>query len=560
MVKNYDDAEYLSNEDKELFVRIYQELQFIHQKMQAKEICDATILVNIINSIADSIKNKSKHIHEMSELNNSLAIKSTEMENEIEYLKDQLAQKNKEINSMIAENEEILDNEKRTIKEKSKEIVELKTKINEISRIEEVRSLAEEIKETNEHNTSTNVIEFHTPPRSANNSHPPQTNEHNKNAYFSSPENSSPENSIFYTTRKSTNPKQYQTEGNNMTRKEMEAKILTIEKNIEKILHKIQEPSQLNVNTKRNTSNLIQEIEKQTDILIIGDKHATNLKPTLEKKIPNNLHIMEYCNTEITLSDISTLNEIKTLKCKHLILVAGSNDIQKTPKKLIKQAINIIAKQFANSTIHLIQIPDRYDNVNLNFHINSVNKMVFDHIKKYKHIVVYKPQELIQSWDYENKIEINRNGKIKICNEISKAIRSFHRKYQAEINQRSLSQQKYQKYPHRNQYYNSYYYQSSWKPKEGTKENKNNRNVHFKRWNKDNTNQEYRRRWNYQNTQQTHPVASRQTSNQTEHWSAQNDNYQQNYEYYYYPYEQYGYDDNDMQLHYQQNYSDEYQV
>ncbi|KAL1464034.1 hypothetical protein WDU94_003718 [Cyamophila willieti] len=193
-----------------------------------------------------------------------------------------------------------------------------------------------------------------------------------------------------------------------------------------------------------------------------------------------------------------------------------------------------------------------------------MNKILFDHIKKYKHIVIYKPQELVQSWDYSDKIEINRNGKIEICNEISKTIKSAHRNYQSEIKQKSSNQLKYPKYSHfnrynqrRNQYYNSYYYQSSWKPKKETKENNNNRNVHFKSWNKNNTNQEYRRKWNYQNVHQAHPVTSNHTSNQTEHWSTQNDNYQQNY---YYPYEHYGYDDNDMQLQYQQNYSHDNQV
>lgn len=163
------------------------------------------------------------------------------------------------------------------------------------------------------------------------------------------------------------------------------------------------------------------ETKEKSDILIIGDYHAKNLKSTLVKYLPNNLKIKDNIYDDSDFPQISSLKD--SVSCSHLILMAGTHDIQKTPMLEIKESIDRIIRKYRSSIIHFVQIPDRFDNINLNYHINQVNKSIYFHLRKFSNVIVYKTKEIVNNWDYNQQVHLNNNGISKICRTVSKNIR-----------------------------------------------------------------------------------------------------------------------------------------
>lgn len=90
--------------------------------------------------------------------------------------------------------------------------------------------------------------------------------------------------------------------------------------------------------------------------------------------------------------------------------MAGTHDIQVTPMLEIKESIDKIIRQYKAKTIDFIQIPDRFDNVNMNYHINRVNKSIYFHMKKYRNVRNLRTSEIINNWDYNKNVNLNWNG------------------------------------------------------------------------------------------------------------------------------------------------------
>lgn len=168
------------------------------------------------------------------------------------------------------------------------------------------------------------------------------------------------------------------------------------------------------------SNNPVPSIIENVDVLIIGDHHAKQLKTSLTKKLPNHLKIDDIIIDKGGFPLLSTLK--KTKSCSHLILMAGTHDIQVTPMLEIKESIDKIIRQYKAKTIDFIQIPDRFDNVNMNYHINRVNKSIYFHMKKYRNVRNLRTSEIINNWDYNKNVNLNWNGINKLCRELSNNI------------------------------------------------------------------------------------------------------------------------------------------
>ncbi|KAL1446810.1 hypothetical protein WDU94_009823 [Cyamophila willieti] len=154
------------------------------------------------------------------------------------------------------------------------------------------------------------------------------------------------------------------------------------------------------------------------NLLIIGDQHASGLEPSLARSLPNHITI------ETLIKDGADFPKLSLEKIhhrpSHVILSAGTHDVQKTPIFEIKEAINKLLRKFKSSTVHYIQIPERFDQVNLNYHIDRVNRSVAYHLRKYKNVIIYKTNEIVNNWDYNNTTQINKNGYNKLSREIKR--------------------------------------------------------------------------------------------------------------------------------------------
>lgn len=165
--------------------------------------------------------------------------------------------------------------------------------------------------------------------------------------------------------------------------------------------------------------------DNQPSILIIGDEHVRNLKGTLSKKIPYNWNIHVHFDKKANLKTVSDHLMQTADKYDHLVLFAGSNDMFTSSKKVMLASLKNIMEKFKTSKqIHLLLIPERYDDINYNFHIKNVNDQIMEFVKPYQNVIIYNPKQIVDSWDYYDKLFIGRQGKIKICSEIAKKMLS----------------------------------------------------------------------------------------------------------------------------------------
>lgn len=161
----------------------------------------------------------------------------------------------------------------------------------------------------------------------------------------------------------------------------------------------------------------------QADVFIIGDGHARNIKETIQSRLPTTWCIQQSFDVKANLKTVSEKCIQKIDKCKHLIVMAGSNDICMSAKKDMLSSLKKILEKYAQSNmIHLVLIPDRYDDTRLNLHINNVNEQILEFVKPYKNVKTYNPRTILSSWDYYDSFFVGRQGKIKIGNEIVKNI------------------------------------------------------------------------------------------------------------------------------------------
>lgn len=169
-----------------------------------------------------------------------------------------------------------------------------------------------------------------------------------------------------------------------------------------------------------------QQQKKHVDIYMIGDSHIRNMKYTIKKYLPNNKYTVEESYIPgAKYNDISTKCLDGVDSCDHLIVMCGTNDIFKSKIETMKSSIDKICEKYKScQKIHMILVPDRYDDIQINYHIKIVNEKIVEHTKKYKNLIVYDTKKITENWDYSDGIHFGRNGKIKICKEIIKNITS----------------------------------------------------------------------------------------------------------------------------------------
>ncbi|KAI5705306.1 hypothetical protein M8J75_013723 [Diaphorina citri] len=353
-----------------------------------------------------------------------LQLKVSNLEEEI---KEQIQENNTCNNLIKKKNEEI--------KEKEEEITFLKAqpKTSDSTLDSELSEHRQSMNNTVMNITTTQDF-FVTPPR-RNHSIMRSAENHSTAEYtlFHSPNNGNelqryPENSIENPgtappQRKTVEVPQPQKDG---ITQQLISRITQLEDKISSALKKVENLNQKPENKEEKV------INKQPDILILGDQHARNIKTTITKSLPNTYRIHETFIVDGTFSQIHSTDNME--KCQHLVLMAGSNDVQKTPMKDIKSAIEAIFNKYQESTIHFIQIPFRYDNVALNYHINNVNYILSEYVRRFRNVKIYETQNIIENWDYTGNNELNRHGKIKICREVSKNIKFPKNSYKTPSN------------------------------------------------------------------------------------------------------------------------------
>lgn len=438
-----------TSEEQDMYIKVNEELKFLEQKLigtSKTKIYDPIVLKTHIHKLFEHIKLKNQDIDDHKGIQNDLTEKIKEQSEELIHLRRSLSERNNRIKELIAENDEIMENDYDMMVNKNSEIAALKLQLNQSSSLlSEMKNSEDSIKP----NDLTLSQDFFATPKAPNTK---TTTPHKKESVAKN---------LFYTplvippSKKSganlSPPKEFE--------KQTNERLSNIENNIDKILNKIGTLNTKNtppvVSTKINKPiQPINTVSEQVDIFITGDYHAKNLKDMIYKQLHQKLVVKESIIDEGSFEMIAKAPEIK---CKHLIITAGKFDIQKTPMKDIKKSIDTIFQKYQESTVHFIQIPYCFKDININYHIEQVNNILFQYLMRYKNVVIYKPKELIENWDYADQDNINNNGKFKICKAISSTILGCKPT-------QPRTHQPYERKQQHKQYENSYYYRSAKNP------------------------------------------------------------------------------------------------
>uniref|UniRef100_A0A8D8WXI2 Uncharacterized protein n=1 Tax=Cacopsylla melanoneura TaxID=428564 RepID=A0A8D8WXI2_9HEMI len=159
------------------------------------------------------------------------------------------------------------------------------------------------------------------------------------------------------------------------------------------------------------------------DIYIVGDSHVRNLKVTFQRHLPDSFYLEHHFIPGAKVKKIASKCKTKINSCKHLIVIAGTNDVQITPLKEMRDSFKHIFDGFSSSEcIHFVLIPERFDDTSLNYHIKKVNDNLYDFAKQFSNVKIYDPKSIVNNWDYFDFIHLDTSGKTKLCKEILRNI------------------------------------------------------------------------------------------------------------------------------------------
>ncbi|XP_017304203.1 uncharacterized protein LOC108253903 [Diaphorina citri] len=114
-----DNDPYLTSEDQDIHVKVYQELKYIEQQVKCIEEYNPNVLRTLITDVFEIIKTKNKNMEELSNNTKALEEKIIEMNEEKNYLQDKINNQNQQISDLIQENQTILDQDYQIIVEKN---------------------------------------------------------------------------------------------------------------------------------------------------------------------------------------------------------------------------------------------------------------------------------------------------------------------------------------------------------------------------------------------------------------------------------------------------------
>lgn len=429
----------LTNDESELYIKINDEIRKIEQQIKNNVVIEISSLKSAISKTFDQASARNDDFLKLRENYDIIKTQLREANEESLHIRETLEKSKKLNESILTDHEDILNEKSNIIMEKVK-IIQLKEQeiANLERKLEEVKSKSDFLESPDIGNTTIYQDVFKTP--------------NNKNNKIKEIPRTPPSSSKI---------------SNNF-----ENRLSSVEDNIKSILDKLQhitipdksisksgksnntsnsisfpnqQPSSSQKLTSRiehdnsktnkkspakpKTNNVQEEIIQKCEIIFIGDNHLKNFKETVSKLV----HHDESKFQDIIIPDgtISTLCSRKDLQpAPHIIFMAGSQDIQKTPIKDIKQSLDSLFTKYKTSTIHFVQIPFRYDDTNLNYHIERVNSTLGNFVLNYNNVILYETKSIIQNWDYSNQTTINQNGIWKICKELCKCISFENNKVQ----------------------------------------------------------------------------------------------------------------------------------
>lgn len=178
---------------------------------------------------------------------------------------------------------------------------------------------------------------------------------------------------------------------------------------------------------------------------VTGDSHVRWLRDKLVSLLPKGCAVQTFFKPGAGYHDITTvLNQAPDLvnptAQDRVVMICGTNDIGSTQWDLVQAALDSLLQKFCHCKQFIVcGVPRRFDHKRrLNFHINKFNIKVKNYImSKSSNVYFLDPNEYLKPSDYAiDRLHMNREGKLKICQSIANAtcnVKSVHEVQQLDV-------------------------------------------------------------------------------------------------------------------------------
>lgn len=182
----------------------------------------------------------------------------------------------------------------------------------------------------------------------------------------------------------------------------------------------------------RQTNQTVQTKNSPFKCHIIGDSHVRGLRDKLLPLLPTGCSV-ETCfqpgaGFQLVAAAHTQAGPLIQLTTDDVVvLLCGTNDLCTTQWETIQNSLDGLLEKFQHCRLLCISnIPFRFDNKKLNFHISRLNAKIRFYVKsKSKNVHIIDSCKNLKPKDYsKDGVHINKGGKSKLCARISKIISS----------------------------------------------------------------------------------------------------------------------------------------
>lgn len=193
---------------------------------------------------------------------------------------------------------------------------------------------------------------------------------------------------------------------------------------INKIYNKIKQLKQsqkiVQVSNQSNTSKATKS-KPTNKVTLLSDSHGRNLRHLLQNQLGENCAVYSVVKpsgrSENVVSDLDYEAQ-KLKKNDHLIVMSGSNDLDRKTDFNVKEYVQKIAAKTKSTNVIVCSIPLRYDKPHLNVNIRNKNIELVIESLKYDHLKVLSLANISPKNYSSRGIHLNKWGKYHLCKAI----------------------------------------------------------------------------------------------------------------------------------------------
>lgn len=208
---------------------------------------------------------------------------------------------------------------------------------------------------------------------------------------------------------------------------EQEAEIENLKLQVECLETLLYKPNDQLSQPKSNSKSTPSSISPKFTCHIVGDSHVRGLRDRLSPLLPKGCTSHAFFKPGAGYHEVaqSTKNMFNPSSRDPVVLLCGTNDVCSTQWEIVQRALDgILQKLHHCQLLCLIEVPLRYSNKKMNYHIIRFNTKVKNYVKsKSNNVHFLNPNKFLKPRDYAvDGLHLNKGGKSKLCSKIFSVI------------------------------------------------------------------------------------------------------------------------------------------